>query len=55
MHKFPKTLCLNVLDDIAEKTPLKDIYEKYYDLFRGSTLNNLTTIKLAEYFIDALK
>lgn len=55
MTWFPKRLCVNVLDQIRDKRPMDKIYDDYAELFRNYTVNQLTTIKLAQKFIDMVK
>ena len=54
MAWFPKRLCASVLDLIRDKVPLEKIYDEYSEVFRNYTANQLTTIKLAEKFLDSI-
>ena len=54
MTWFPKRLCASIIEQIKDKKPMDKIYDEYAELFRNYTINQLTTIKLAQKFIETV-
>lgn len=53
LQKFPKELCIQVLNDLKQEKFL-NVYEKYFEKFKTYFLQNCTTLASAKYFIETL-